>query len=795
MPFGRLFIVTDIQTKVKHVPSTTVVYSLNMVNKGKASERATPAAGNAQQLLNTKTTTPANSKRTNPTGIIRTDLRAIEDYDRKKRLGPNAQIRRKFQPSKEAKHQASKSAQLLAKEQIKESQEKVLQPKKKVLSKFKKFKEVEIDEKDLVEDLFGISEEKVEVEEPKPTPPPVEFIQLSPAPLTKDEPSGLASDPLKNPMGWVNEFYQNKNLLVKFNISEKYRFLYTVHRLADNIIHSNKVTFMCIRDNLVYSFTATGAVKKALEQEVCYMFYQWLYENMYTYKVGQPLVDSQMDSTQSTEQGVENLEGEKRVNTILTRDVPKATDPAIPVTGVRSDLLLTLSTGEPVQEFESLNNRWFKIRDFTINTGQGPETGLVYLQLPQDVYRVNNVANRLVFNQFVFNKTNMEVRVKINGHKFCQGRAVCGYFYQMYTLGNRVNNNVINSPLRFRQIIQRHHAYLDYNESNEVSMVIPFQHVNTMTTSLVDTDIDHAGANYCTFAIKALTPLRVPDESPQEIPGTVFVRFLNTSFTGMRHFKTVDSQMGNAESAMDTCKEVMSTMKSIPVIGGISKIAGNVMGHGALALMRPFVSTELTKKIEKNFKYCGVVSNRDKPAIFDQPAEFRPNYVGNMAVGVEAEPVNIFRLDPTATTVQVEELMLEGEVKSLLELTRIWGFYGTFEFTTAQTSNTRIWVDPVDPVPYGRLLAQTGRPMQVSGEFTPLETISNMFMYYSGSIEYRFDFICTQFHTGLVMVAFIPYNPAVTEQQARSAYYKIFDLREQKSFTFTVPYILSLIHI
>jgi len=211
--------------------------------------------------------------------------------------------------------------------------------------------------------------------------------------------------------------------------------------------------------------------------------------------------------------------------------------------------------------------------------------------------------------------------------------------------------------------------------------------------------------------------------------------------------------------------------------------ATGALGHLALALQRPFRSDETMKEVEKNFKYVGLISNRDKPSYIKQACDMRIIACGALGDGVGIEPTIPMRLDPTATAIHLPIMEVSNSFKSILDIVRIPGIIDVFNWRISQGTETLLWANPVVPV------NKTPSNIISNVNYQPLSDFSRFYRYYSGSIKYRFDFVCTQFHTGTIIISYIPYNTSYTYDQAKSGYYKIFDLREQKTVEFDVPYI------
>jgi hypothetical protein len=78
--------------------------------------------------------------------------------------------------------------------------------------------------------------------------------------------------------------------------------------------------------------------------------------------------------------------------------------------------------------------------------------------------------------------------------------------------------------------------------------------------------------------------------------------------------------------------------------------------------------------------------------------------------------------------------------------------------------------------------------------YSPLQLIASHFQYWRGSIVYKLKFVKTEFHSGRLIVAFLPQNldVSIVGLTAPVSVYTqrhIIDIRETNEFTFVVPYI------
>jgi len=181
----------------------------------------------------------------------------------------------------------------------------------------------------------------------------------------------------------------------------------------------------------------------------------------------------------------------------------------------------------------------------------------------------------------------------------------------------------------------------------------------------------------------------------------------------------------------------------------------------------------------------GVLNNRDKPLDFRQPGMIRPVAVNNMSIGVGPESLKTMRLDPTSTTTTLQSHLPGGVIDDLKDIMRIWGLVSVVSWNkNTNPTGHLLFRKEIFPIPTEETTDE-GLPTVL----TPLQYLSLMYQAYAGTLEFRFDIICSQFHVGLLKVVYVPFSLEPTYAQTQASYFKIFDLREKKSFTFEVPYI------
>lgn len=546
-----------------------------------------------------------------------------------------------------------------------------------------------------------------------------------------------------------------------------------------------KITLQFTRNGIHDELSCSGTSKTEVETRVFHNFniqnLSWLNEHY----PSQFKCDAQMDSTSSTEQGPDTAEGEKQINTIMTREVPLARN-KLPIT-LNQGMLDRICCGQEAPQFPIWQDRKILLSKGTISINDSFGTPVQSWIFPRDLYKLSNTPVNRPFEQFMFTKPNIDFTLKINAQKFSTGRYLLSYVYEPLTMHNTIDLVQIAASagaLGYASQQMRDHVMIDLGESNEGNLQIAFRNKCPFTTSLVNNQESFRGACNVMVILTCLSPMRVIEGAPTSSPYSVFVSAKDTKFIGMRYAVTpADAQMGNS-SFKDVSKSVLSGAKSVPVIGGLVGGIASSIGHFSMALQKPFQKPEVVSKIEEDLKYIGLINNRDKPTNINDPQDIRPNATGNLAVGTNiAENSLVMRLDPTATCVNISDHVPEMAIESVHDLLRVWSLSKIFEWNMTDVIDKELFSDNAMP----------GWTDNTSSTTTTVNSLldgfASFYTYYHGEVEYRFDFICNQFHTGIVTIAYIPYHDNFSAAQATSGYWKIVDLREQKSFNFTIPYI------
>nr|QCH40773.1 structural polyprotein 2 [Picornavirales sp.] len=165
------------------------------------------------------------------------------------------------------------------------------------------------------------------------------------------------------------------------------------------------------------------------------------------------------------------------------------------------------------------------------------------------------------------------------------------------------------------------------------------------------------------------------------------------------------------------------------------------------------------------------------------------NPLGPMAVGKGVDSAYSLRLDPQGMQVITSDRKGNTiEECDLDYIKRVPMLVNTVKWTDAEDSGFLLTSWPVTP---NICFSYNSGGVTLSTN-TFLSYLSGLFQFWRGSLDYRLDFVSTQFHTGRLLVAFVPNLPqksSPTFEQALSCPNVVIDIQESSSITFSVPFL------
>lgn len=457
-----------------------------------------------------------------------------------------------------------------------------------------------------------------------------------------------------------------------------------------------------------------------------------------------------------TNQGDPTQESDKQVNTIITRDQQETKSEH----SSALDSATSITSTEKLHDFKSITSRWMPLKVGEISVSQDYDTALEAIYLPEALYTSSQCAPNIIpFETFIYGRMDIEIRVVVNANKFHCGKLVVSSKYDSYQADN--------VQVGVQSALQRNHIILDLCANNEGILQIPFRYHRSFVR-LLKNDSSSVGirpSKYATVNFHILSPLKTGPDGPSTISYRTFYRLKNSKFTGMSYRVSVQ---GESYDNRDFYPHVAT-----------------VQMNNGLELVTPVVKgvKKIIKDVEDTFDQIGETSNQDKPGKVNGTIVI-PKPRWNFGTGKGIIDVQPMRVNPHTLTNYGMVNVPTDEPKSFEDLARIWGPYKRFPWRSNDSENTVIADIIIDPT------SRSYDSIYV-GELTPIEYALSNYVFYSGTIELRFDFVSNSFHTGMVQIS-IEYGRTTGVSDvcgSASTYTKNFHLGEQKSVSLRVPYI------
>jgi len=436
----------------------------------------------------------------------------------------------------------------------------------------------------------------------------------------------------------------------------------------------------------------------------------------------------------------------------------------------------------PEDEFSAKNmfEKFILVRNVNWTTSDPVGTILTGFDVPEIIAERPSLQNVLL-GMFAYMKFALIVRIQVNTTKFHQGRL-------MITSDPFVQyNDVVNQALPTKSVniysmSMQPMAQVDAAESNVVEVEIPWEHIQDYLTTnskevfdvmtririlvLNQLDVSTGGstiANVTVYIRAKELELNVPiNPHPTTIPafqrvGTPCSQGLDSVISG------VGNVVGSVTSAIGhlTSLDFMGLLRDVKgAIGGVNEVVGSF--------------------------------DQDKPAIITAGNVNHMHPFGVLAhmkghdtsIRLASSPVGGYMCHDEFSGAPVTEMNIQEIVKKK-------GLVSQFNWTTAQPVGRVLKDIPVLPSYAQTFPALIGDRFGIYNTF--LSYFSSWFVYWRGSISYRFDFVCTQFQTGRLMFVFMPNAidmtlPIPSLERLSNNPIAVFDLKELRSVSVTIPY-------
>lgn len=382
------------------------------------------------------------------------------------------------------------------------------------------------------------------------------------------------------------------------------------------------------------------------------------------------------------------------------------------------------------------------IKNFNWSSNDNIGKNLFNFDLPDEAIRLNpNHPAAMMFNQYAYWHGDIKIRIHINTTPFHVGKLIFSWYYsQKFDANAHYRDNIASSVLL---------PHVCYNASlgDDIVFTIPYRNYRSMLCTRKKFD-DSLSLYMGTLRCHVFNPLKLVDNT--QVDGYVHVSFINSSFTGICPRSTVQPEM-------------------LPM-------------------------QALVKTAEKTFNIIDKVSNMDKPAVAKPPVMYMPQFTDSFATGVnDINNLHALRLDPAGQTQHPSGSSTLANETNMDYLLNQWGFLRTIVWNKSYNRSYNLFNMPVAPeLAFGEYFYTTvsvGGIKRNMAVLPPVSVLAAINAFNRGSIEYKFEFINSKYHTGAALVSFTPVTQNVNLDLAIQSYNSTLDVGNCNEYIFKVPYI------
>jgi hypothetical protein len=372
---------------------------------------------------------------------------------------------------------------------------------------------------------------------------------------------------------------------------------------------------------------------------------------------------------------------------------------------------------------------------------------------------------------------NLVVRIQVNASPFHYGRILASY-NPWAVIDGQASDSVVESPGNNGQFLvgrsQRPHVFIETSTNQSGELKLPFFHPNNAFVIQNVSDFTEMGV----LNLNSLRDLAAakPDMGTHPVSITVWAHaediVLSVPTTSPAFTPQGDEYdtQGVISKPADTVAGVAGMLTQVPMIGPFAR-ATEIAASGIANIARLF--------------------GYSRPVVVDDPMFVRPRNVNSVSNVNSKEAIEKLTLDAKQElTIDPRTAGLSGvDEMSLSHIAQRESLYAIFNWQMADVHEQCLFATMVTP----RLEAEqgfAGPPAHGCNHPTAVSFVAKPFKYWSGSLKFRFSFICSRFHRGRVRIVYDPYEAgiATSADNYNVAFSKVIDLAGGRDVTIEIPW-------
>lgn len=433
-----------------------------------------------------------------------------------------------------------------------------------------------------------------------------------------------------------------------------------------------------------------------------------------------------------------------------------------------------------VVDKEMADGSWFakqqlmkpiQIGQYQWTVSQTRNTNIADFSIPAVFANIESLTLRTL-RMYAFYKLSPIIRVQINSTQFHQGQLIAAFDPFSLTVNSKVGD--VYSLIYATGLP---HVKIMASESDSIELELPFTHPRSFLTTNSNTTFNNLGHFYLTV----MNPLVVAEGTSPTVTATIWIyaKEADVHVPIFDHNPILEPTSGK----MPTSDVPVQTPTLASTLKKGFKQTTDMVGN--------FMTLQFGQALRKG---QGLIDTLGELFGFDYPSDpISPQKfitpIENLAVGKGKSRSQRLAIDPYSLHNVDDSIASESrKAMSLLSIAKMPMLLNQFTFSSTDAQDSLLFSCPVHPQISPVFLTDTAGGVQR----TYLSFVSNAFCYWSGGIKFDIEVVATRFHSGKLLVAYVPNSQDIpTYQQATLLPNVIIDIQQTSNTTFTVPYTSS----
>lgn len=380
---------------------------------------------------------------------------------------------------------------------------------------------------------------------------------------------------------------------------------------------------------------------------------------------------------------------------------------------------------------------------------------------PWSLYFSNTRVKNRITNYNLL-RANLHIKVVINGNGFYYGKTLFAYL-PMYAYNDLITTAAEEDIVSHSQCPK---LILDATTSMGGEMIIPF-HYHKNNANVQTNDINELGSVW----IRAINALKHANGGTQAVNCSIFAWAEDVELSVLTSMDAsgLVPQMGDETDEANSKGIVSGPATTVAKVAGMLKNIP-VLSPYATATSK---AASMVASIAGLLGYC-------KPVVTKAPEPYRPQPTSSLSLTnvpdvsqkLSVDHKQELTIDPVVVGYGDEDLL---SVKSIAGRESYWLKYAWAPTDTHETLLASMRVDPC-------LWREVGVP--TATVMTASCAAALPFKYWTGTMKFRFQFVCSAFHKGRVKIVYDPNQSDGTEYNVN--YMRVVDLAEENDVTIEI---------